>query len=431
MAVPMLAGTLALNVYNLTDTYFISKLGVMPLAAMGYTLPVVMLLGCIARGLGAGVTALVSHAIGRHDHKCASTLVTHSVWLMVGCTIIVTVTGYSLIGPVFRGLGATGDTLELVSQYMRTWYLGAIFMTIPMLGNGLLISAGDSKSASRFMVLGMIINFALDPIMIFGAFGIPGMGIRGAAIATVIAQAVSTFWSLHLLGRRHKLLKRLAWNAREFWASVKRIAGFGIPNILSLILLPVSAAIITALLSSFGDETIAAVGAAGRIEMFAFVVPMALGIALTPFISQNFGANRTDRVRQAHKVATAFAIAYGALVALVFFTFAPWIAKQFSQNQQVIDTLVTYIRIISFGYGMMEVHRYCGFFLLGMHKPVSSTILNIIRIVALLLPLSFLGAHFWGPVGVFSGRLVTDVLVGVIGLVWVSRTLRHSVSVEA
>jgi Na+-driven multidrug efflux pump len=87
---------------------------------------------------------------------------------------------------------------------------------------------------------------------------------------------------------------------------------------------------------------------------------------------------------------------------------------------------VSYIRTISYGYGMMEIHRYCGFFLTGMQKPVQATILNVIRVLVFLIPCSYLGSHYWGITGVFGGRLVTDIAVGCVGLVWVSRTLALS-----
>jgi putative MATE family efflux protein len=255
------------------------------------------------------------------------------------------------------------------------------------------------------MILGTVLNVILDPIMIFGYLGCPAMGIRGAALATVIAQAVSTIWLIHLLYKKHRLL---AWQARglgHYLASLRRITGFAMPSILSMILMPISATVITRILSGFGHEAVAATGAAGRIEMFAFMVPMALGISLTPFVSQNFGADRMDRVREAKKAAIWFALCYGGLMAVVFFLSAPWLASVFTDDPKVAETLVSYIRIISFGYGMMEVHRYCGFILTGLHKPASATMLNAIRVVALLIPLSYLGAHFWGVNGVFGGRL--------------------------
>ncbi len=425
MAFPMLAGTFAMNAYNLTDTWFVSRLGTLPLAAMGFTFPVVMLLTCIAGGIGTGVTTLVSHAIGRHDQEDAVRFVTHGLMLTLSVTAVLSVAGILSIGPVFRLIGADAKILPLVGQYMRTWYLGAVFMTLPMLGNGILISAGDSKAASGFMILGTVLNMVLDPIMIFGFLGCPAMGIRGAALATVISQAVSTLWLIYLLRRKHRLLAWRIWTVSDYLASLRRIAGFAFPSILSMILMPISATVITEILSGFGHEAVAACGAAGRIEMFAFMVPMALGISLTPFVSQNFGARRMERLREARKVSTRFALGYGAFMAAVFFLCAHGLAALFTSDPKVSNTLVSYIRIISFGYGMMEVHRYSGFFLTGLHRPASATLLNAVRVLLLLIPLSYLGAHFWGIVGVFSGRLATDVIVGCVGLAWVSRALAN------
>jgi putative MATE family efflux protein len=420
MAFPMLAGTIAINAYGLTDTWFVAQLGTLPLAAMGFTFPVVMLLTCLARGIGVGVTTLVSHAIGRHDAEGAARLVTHGVTLVLGVTAVMSVAGYLTIGPVFRQLGADSATLPLIGDYMRTWYAGALFMSLPMLGNGILLSAGDSRAASRFMMLGAGLNLVLDPIMIFGYLGIPAMGIRGAALATVLAQGVSTVWLLVLLHGKHRLLVLGRGALCGLFSSFRAILRFAVPSILSMVLMPISAGVITWILSGFGNEAVAASGAAGRIEMFAFVIPMALGISLTPFISQNYGASRLDRIREARRVSTRFALLYGGVVAVVFFLCAPMLASVFSDDRKVVAILVAYIRIISFGYGMMEVHRYCGFILTGLHKPVSSTLLNAVRVLGFLIPLSFLGAHLGGVRGVFFGRLVTDLAVGTIGLVWVA-----------
>jgi Na+-driven multidrug efflux pump len=228
-------------------------------------------------------------------------------------------------------------------------------------------------------------------------------------------------WLLHLLCNKHRLLVWRPWRLDEYLNSLRRIVGFAVPSILTMMLMPLSAAVITWILSGFGHEAVAAGGAAQRIEMFAFVIPMALGMSLTPFVSQNFGAARADRIREALTVSTRFALCYGGLVAVVFFLAAPWLAAAFTQDPKVVGILVAYIRIISFGYGMMEVHRYCGFFLTGLHRPASTTLLNALRVLVFLIPLSLLGAHWFGVRGVFFGRLVTDLSVGGIGLFWVRR----------
>lgn len=426
MAFPMLAATLAINIYNLTDTYFVSQLGTLPLAAMGFTMPVVMLLGFAAGGLGTGVTTLVSHAIGRKDHDAAATLATHGIVLTVIVSMTLAVTGFLCMDPIFTRLGAKEDTLPLIRQFMGIWFLGGLTNALPMMGNGLLMSCSDSKAASRLMMAGTAINIVLNPILIRGYLGLPAMGISGSALATVLSQTVSTVWLLNLLIRKHHLVVFRRWPVAAYLASWRQIVAFAIPSILSMVLMPVSAAVMTWILSSFGNEAVAAVGAAGRIEMLAFVIPMALGMSLMPFVSQNFGAKRMDRIREARSLAVRFALGYGGIVTVVFILAAPWLAAAFTDDPKVSGTLIWYIRIISFGYGMLEVHRYSGFIFTGLHRPVLSTVLNAVRVLVLLIPLALLGAKTGDVRGVFAGRLLADLIIGTIGIIWVWHVCRVS-----
>lgn len=419
MAAPMLIGTFAMNAYNLTDTWFVSQLGKLPLAAMGFTFPVVMLLTCLAGGIGTGVTTLVSHALGRRDHEDAARVTTHGILLTTAVAVTIAIIGYCTIDPVFARLGADAKVLPLIGEYMRTWYAGALFMALPMMGNGILISAGDSRAAGRLMMAGTLLNTALDPIMIFGWLGCPALGMRGAALATVISQAVSAVWLFWLLARKHRLLSARRRRAEEYFCSLRGILALGVPSILSMVLMPISSGVVTNIVSKFGNSAVAACGAAQRLEMFAFVIPMALGISLMPFVSQNLGAGRSDRIAEAARVSACFAVLYGAGIAVVFWLSAPLVAPLFSDDAEVISVLRSYIRITSFGYGLMEVHRYAGVILTGLHRPVSATALNAMRVLALLVPLSYLGAYLGGIRGVFCGRLSTDLLSGAIGFFWV------------
>lgn len=421
---PMLAGTFAMNAYGLVDAWFVAQLGTGPLAAMAFALPVVMLLTCIAGGLGTGVTSLMSHALGRGDREEAARLVSHGIVIVLASALLLALVGYLSMDWVFTRLGASTDTLPLIRAYMTIWFYGAPFMALPWLGNGLLIASGDSAAASGRMVLGAALNVVLNPVLIYGYFGLPAMGIGGSALATVIAQAVSTIWLIWLLHHRHKLLKWRTEHWLDLFGSFRRILAFGLPSMMGMILMPVSASILTWILSHFGQEAVAASGAAGRIEMVAFIIPMALGISLMPFVSQNHGANRPDRVREAFRLSTGFALVYGASIAVIFILIAPWMAAFFSDDPKVAAMLVAYIRITAVGYGMTEVHRYCTFFLTGLHKPTQALVLDAVRIIVLLLPLSFLGAQALDVNGVFWGRLLSDICAGLIGILWVTQARR-------
>ena len=424
MAFPMLTGTFAMNAYHLCDTWFVSRLGTQALAAMSFTFPVVMLLQFVARGLGTGSMTLISHALGQRDKNKASMLTSHAFLLAVFLVIALSVFGIVSIEPLFRMLGAGEEILPLIKDYMFIWYSGLIFMVIPAMSGDIIISAGDSKAASFLMVSGSVINAVLDPVFIFGFMGVPAMGISGAALATVIGRFFTFVAALYILHYRHRLISFANVGKTVILNSWKKILHISVPSILSLMLVPFSQGVITRIIAGFGVAAVAAAGTAGRIELFAFMIPMTVGMSLIPFVSQNYGAKRMDRIKEASVVTIVFALAYGFFISIVFYASAPYLAGLFSSDPEVIKVLIKYIRIISFGYGFMEVHRYSGFYLIGVHKPVSAAMLNISRVLVFLIPLSFLGAHFFGITGVFTGRLITDIVSGSVGILCTFIVLR-------
>jgi len=418
MAVPMLAGTFSMTAYNLTDTYYVARLGTPSLAAMSFTFPIVMLLASAIMGLGMGVTASVSHALGRHDRDRARRLATHALILCVLIAVGLSFIGHLTVGPVFRLLGAQGEILSLTCEYMRVWYWGIVTMVVTMTASNIVRATGNTVAPSILMMIGAFLNVLLAPIMIFGYLGFPRWGIFGAALATVLSQGVSGIFIVWILHRRHRLLLLVVPTWKELRASWAEVLRLGIPCCLTSLLIPISGAIVTRMVATYGVEAVAACGAAGRIEMFAFLVPMALGFSLVPFVGQNFGANRLDRVIRGRFLSNVFVFLWGGFVCIVLAFTGRSIAGIFSQDAQVIDILTLYLRIVPIGYGMMEIHRYTGFFLNGVQKPFHATFVNVLRIGVLLIPLSLIGSRYMGLKGIFGGRVVADIVSALVGLRW-------------
>ncbi len=424
MAVPMLAGTFALNAYNLADTWYVARLGTEPLAAMSFTFPVVMFLGFFVRGIGTGAMAVVAHALGGNRRDEAATLTTHAALLAAAAGVVLAAAGWFSIRFVFTRLGATGRILIMAEEYMRIWYLGLAFRALHVLFNDVVISTGHTKASSSLMVLGTVANFVLDPIMIFGLLGFPRMGIRGAALATVFSEAAVMAGGFVLLHRRYRLLSLTRSKAAAILASWAQVLRIGVPSTLSSVLNPLSNSVITRIVAGYGAAAVAAFGVASRIEMFAFMIPMTVGMSLVPFVAQNFGAERMDRVRAGYKGTTVFALGYGVIIAVVFTVAAPPMAALFSEDPAVVDVLVRYIRITCFGYGLLEAHRYATFCMTGVHRPLVSAGLNALRLLVLLVPLSYLGARLAGLTGIFWARLATDFLAAGIAVSVVLRRIR-------
>lgn len=311
---------------------------------------------------------------------------------------------------------------------MYIWYGGIVFLAVQILICDIIIGTGSTIQSSMLMVSGTLANVVLDYIMIFGWLGFPAMGIQGAALATILSHTLVLIAAIFVIHHKHGLLALSSFHFDRMLISWRRILSMGIPSVLSTILTPISAGAVTRIVSGYGDPAVAACGVASRIEMFAFMIPMTVGMSLVPFVAQNFGAKRFDRIRIAWKGAMIFALCFGFAAAGIFFIVVKHIAVMFTSDPEVERILIIYTCITCFGYGFLEVHRYAGFCMTGIHEPLMSALLNMVRVFVLLVPLSLLGSITIGVSGVFYGRLLTDIFSGIIGVIWSGRVLKSKAS---
>ncbi len=425
-AVPMLAGVIAMSGYSVVDTYFVGQLpGETPLAAMGFTFPIIMLIMCFFSGIGVGVMSKNAHALGANRRARAARLVSGGLLFALIFSVCVAVLGLLFGRPMYSFSGASGESLELVEQYMGIWFWGCATGTLSQVGNSILLSLGDIKTASFLMVAGMLLNVVLDPIFIFGFGPVPPYGIAGAAIATVICQGLAAAAILYVIAKRHKLLRFEKIPVNILLNIWKQIAAVAIPATLGSLMIPAGSFITTKITASWGDSAVAAVAAAGRLEVLAFAFPMALGWSLTSMVAQNYGAGLYDRIRSCHSFSSRFAFAYLLFAAAMFFIFSDYIASWFSTDEEVRRLMSLSMKIIPWGFGMLEIQRYSNFFYIGCNRPGVAAWLNAWRIVGLLIPLSLAAMWIHYLPGLFVARLAADVISGTTGYLLVYRMVRR------
>lgn len=293
LTLPMVWGVFAVIGFNIVDTYFVGQLGTNELAAMSFTFPVVMVLGSVSMGLGTGASSIIARAIGEGDRHKVKRLTTDSLTLSLLIVGILVILGLTTIDPLFTALGAKAEILPLIREYMQTWYLGVIFIVVPMVGNNAIRAAGNTFIPSVIMILAGVVNAALDPILIFGVGKIPAMGLQGAALATVIGRATTLIASLLFLHYRERMI---SWSFPNFnlllrnWQSILYI---GIPAAATNMITPISITFITSLIASYGVATVAGFGIASKVESFSIIVPIALSASFSPFVGQNWGQKST------------------------------------------------------------------------------------------------------------------------------------------
>ena len=426
-ALAMLAGTVAMSGYNLVDTYFVGQLpGQIPLAAIGYTFPVIMLVGCVFRGLATGVMTSAATAIGAGDRQQAARLVTNGLILIGLVSIAIAALGMGTARWAMHKQGASGEALLEAVGYLDIWYFGCFTSSLSMAGGDLLVGVGDSKLASFGMCSGLIANAILDPIFIFGKCGLPAMGIRGAALATIICQAGSMFYVFAILNLRHKLLKfkRYPWDIiRENWS---RVIFFAVPAALGLFMIPLGSFIVTRVTAEFGNAAVAAAQAAVKLELLAFMFPMSFGMSLTPLVSQNYGAKLYLRIKTARRFSMGFALLFLSIMAVVFYFLAPWMVHFFTSDEEIRTNMIMYLRIIPWGFWAVEIHRFSTFIFTGCSRPKAAAMLNAIRVIGMLIPFTLIG-FFWFHTlrAVFAARLFSDIAGGIMGFCCARHLTNH------
>lgn len=424
LTIPMLFAMIGLVIFNLADTFFVAQMGLAPLAALTFTFPVVMLLNSLAQGLGSGASALVSRAIGEQDKLKAQYLTTTSLLLALSIVLIFVIGGLITLDPIFKLLGAEGETLELVKDYMSIWYIGSIFVVVPMVGNNAIRATGDTKTPSIVMSVAAVINIILDPILIFGLGPIPEFGIKGAAIATVAARMTTFLFAIYVLYYRENLINFKGLTPNIIWGWWKKILYIGLPTAGTRMIFPVTVGVITRLISSYGANAVAAFGVASRIEFFAMVVYMSLASVLGPFIGQNFGAKKLDRVKESIKLSNRFSFIYGLAIWGILALVAKPLGMVFNDTTEVVAIVVLYLIMVPSSYGLQGITMLSGMSLNVLHQPIKSAGISIMQMIILYIPLAFIGSNLFGLIGIFGALTFSNIVTGIIARFTVKREVK-------
>jgi putative MATE family efflux protein len=421
---PMIFGMLGTVIFNLVDTYFVGKLGVNQLAAISFCFPVIMFINSLSLGIGIGTSSLVSRNVIVSDRHDIRLIASRAIILGISVVVLFVSIGLLTIRPLFTALGADTAIIGYIQEYMQIWYFGVPFVLMPMIGNNIVRALGDTFTPGMIMMASALVNSILDPLLIFGIGPFPEMGIRGAALATVISRSISFIIILIILCGREKLLTRKIGGLRPLlstWWKVLYVAG---PAALSLLITPVSVGLITRIISDFGKEAVAGFGVASRIEMFALMVVNAMGSVLLIFIGQNFSKCKFPRIYRVIEYAGGFSVLWGAAVYLIVLFFARNIASVFSNDAAVVDVTVKYLLIVGFSYGFQGLVRLSTQSFNGMNKPHPAAFFPVLRTVGLYVPLAWAGARLFGLTGVFWSAFIANVVAGLLGYAWLIRTVK-------
>ena len=413
MAGPMLVGLVSVMSMSIVDTYFVGQLGTLPLAAMSFSFPVIFFVGGVSTGLSTAASSVISRSVGRGDQREARRVTTHTLMLALSLVVTLLALGFPFMRSIFRLLGATDEAMPLIVDYMTIWMFGMLFFVVPVLGSATFRARGDAKTPMFIMMGASVVNFGLDPVLIFGLGPAPRLGIEGAALATAISRGIATVVTLGLLSRRDYMRTFGEGIVERIWDSWRKLLRIGAPAAGTNVVVPVTSAILTRLASSFGESAVAAYGAGTRLESLALLVFFALSTGLSPVVGQNWGAGQRDRSIRAVGLSAAIAFGWGLITWTAFGLAAHRWARVFVEGADTVERLALFLVIVPAGYAAQGIFLVGNAALNAIDRPVPAASLSLFRTVGLTAPLAWIGSHWFGLAGIFGSIVVANLTVGL------------------
>ncbi len=412
---PMVLALLLHTAFNIVDAIYVGRISAEAIAAVSLAWPMMFFIYAIGGGIGVGATSLISRYIGGGKVDKADNVAEHALLIGVVMGLIFTFLGLVFGKGLLLMMGA--DSLVSLSlNYLNVIFLGTLFMMIFTIGNNILRGEGDTKTSMVFIMVATIINIILDPIFIF----VMGMGVKGAAIATVIANGVGCVTVLYWFLKGKSSIKINPKHFRFDFSIIKKIFQIGIPSSLSQVSMSVSIFIMMRIVSYFGPLAIAAFGIIFRLEGIAVLPALGLMIATIPIVGQNVGAKKFDRAEKtAYKTATIAAIFTG-VVGLVFFAFPSMFISIFNTNPEVIRYGSSYLRIVPLVYAFIGIGIAINGAFLGAGDPIPALITTLLRVIVIVIPVALILAFVFdlGLVGVWIAVAISIFISGSVSLIW-------------
>ena len=428
MTWPMLLGVTTIMAQAFIDTWFLGLVGDNALAAYSFGFPIIMIVISVSIGLGAGTSSVVARAIGADDHERARRLVSDSLFLSLLIAAICTLIGIVTIEPLFRALGAPADMIPTIRGFMTIMYSAVPFIILGMVATSSMRATGDTVLPSKLMIGSAVVNIVLDPILIFGLGPVPAMGLNGAATAGLLARAGFFIVSLYYLRYRLDLVtfeKPDAVVMRRSWRDVLHV---GLPAAGTNVIVPMGLALVTAMIAGYGPNAVAGFGVASRIESMVLVPFYALSAIIGPFVGQNLSAGREDRIHEAMRLCAGFCVASGLVIAGGLALGSTFLPSLFSDSPDVLHVATTFLWVAPVSYGAYGIVMFVNAAFNGLGKPMPGVAISTLRVLAIYVPLAFLGKALFGIIGIFLAYALANVVSGVVGYLWV-RSTAHRLAV--
>lgn len=427
MSLPVIFSMLVQALYNVVDSVYVSKISEDALTAVSLAFPIQMIIVACFVGLGTGINSTISRKLGAKDKESAVLTAEHGVFIGIILYVIIAIIGFFISRYFFQAFTENKVIVGYSSIYISIVMSLSFGSILTHAGMSILQGTGEMVKPMIAQLIGAITNIILDPIFIFGYFGLPAMGVKGAAVATVTAQIIAMIYIWVELLKGNNVLKPNLKGFRFKGHIVKQIVSVGLPSSIMQGLASVMLTAMNFILSAFGDTAIAVMGIYFRAQSMVFMPIFGLSIGTMPIVGYNFGAKNKERIIAAIKFSTTVAVCFMSLCFIIFQLIPDKIIGLFTPTAGMIEIGIPAFRIISFLFPIVAVTIILSTAFQALGKAYYSMIISIIRQLAILIPTAFILTNIIGVRGVWYAFLIAEIVSIFIALYIFSTVYRKDI----
>ncbi len=427
VTIPASVGSLFQTFYNLVDTWFAGRISAEAIGAIAKSFPIYFTIIAVGVGLGAATNALIGNSIGEKKIRVASLYVAQSLIFAVLVSIIVTIFGLNASNYLLGVMGSDEAGIILTREYLDIIFYGTFIVLIQISLNGTLNAQGDTRSYRNVLIFSFFLNIFLNPLFIWGYGFIPGFGIAGLAIATVISQSIGTIYLAFKVNNcqiRNYLKPQCFIPKFEY---LKSLTNQAVPVMFSMLFIGVGIFNILYFIGKFGELATAGYGAALRVEQVFLLPVIGLNTAVLSIGGQNFGAKAYNRIRELYTKALFFGISFMTIAGVIIFFGAEFFVSLFTDNQEAVMSGAIYLKVAALIGPIYPVFFITTAVFQAVKKPLYSLYLSILRLTA------FPFLSLWYVINIRGGDyqdifytiMVTNWAMGIAVLIFIGYFLNN------
>lgn len=427
MSLPLITSMFVQAFYNIVDSLFVARINEDALTAVSMSFPAQNLMISAGVGVGVGITALIARYLGAHDEKGITRVVHNGIFLGILNSILFALFGIFLAKFYFEFQKASGIIETYGIQYLSICSIFAFSIIMEITFERMLIASGKTIYTMITQSTGAIINIIFDPILIFGLFGFPKMGIVGAAVATIFGQTVAMFMALYFnVAKNHEVRISIKKFAMDF-KTIVNIYEIGFPSIVMQSAASFMIFQLNNLLASFSTTATAVLGVYFKLQSFVILPVFGLNNSVISIISYNYGAGKIKRLLKTVKVANIYAFSI-MLAGFVLCQILPsQILKIFDASDNMLVIGVPALRIISFSFLIAPFSIVSSGTFQALGKGTFSLIISLIRQLIVILPLSYLLSRVMGMKGVWVAFPIAEIVAGILTIIYLRKLYKNEI----